>query len=149
MFKLDRFDGTNFTRWKDKLFFLLTELGVAYLLSRNLSTILEPSDKDDEETIATRKKCKDEVCCRGYILNSMSDRLYDLFRTINSPQEIWSALEKKYTFIKQGMDRSHSMKFFEFKMFDNKFVMDQVDELLVLVSRLKDFKIEVFEKWLR
>ena len=35
------------------------------------------------------------------------------------------------------------MKFFEFKMFDNKSIMEQVDELLVLVSRLKDLKIEV------
>ena len=86
VFKLDRFDRTNFTRRKDKLFFLLTELGVAYLLSRNLSTIPEPSYKDDEETLATRKKRKeDEVRCRGYILNSLSDQLYDLFRTINSP----------------------------------------------------------------
>ena len=147
VFKLDHFDGTNFTRWKDKLLFLLTELGVAYLLSRNLSTILEPSEKDDEETIATRKKCKeDEVRRRGYILNSMSDRLYDLFRTINSPQEIWSALEKKYTYVKKGTNIFLGMKFFEFKMFDNKSIMEQVDELLVLVSRLKDFKIEVFEQ---
>ena len=37
------------------------------------------------------------------------------------------------------------MKFFEFQMLDDKSVMDQVDELLVLVSRLKDVKIEVFE----
>ena len=74
VFKLDCFDGMNFTRWKDKLFFLLTELGVAYLLSRNLSTIPEPSDKDDEKTIATRKKRKEnEVHCRGCILNSLSD----------------------------------------------------------------------------
>ena len=86
VFELDRFDGTNFTCWKDKLFFLLTELGVVYLLSRNMSTILEPSDKDDEETLATCKKRKeDEVHCRGYILNSLSDRLHDLFCTINSP----------------------------------------------------------------
>ena len=37
------------------------------------------------------------------------------------------------------------MKFFEFKMFDNKSILEQVNELLVLVSRLKDFKIEVSE----
>ena len=30
-------------------------------------------------------------------------------------------------------------------MLDDKYAMDQVDELLVLVSRLKDLKIEVFE----
>ena len=109
---------------------MLTELGVAYLLSRNLSTIPEPSDQDDEETIATRKKRKeDEVRCRGYILNSLFDRLYDLFRTINSPQEIWSALEKKYTYVKQDTDRFLGMKFFEFKMFDSIYVMEQVDDV--------------------
>ena len=37
------------------------------------------------------------------------------------------------------------MKFFEFQILDDKSVMDQVDELLVLVSRLKDVKIEVSE----
>ncbi|KAG6524223.1 hypothetical protein ZIOFF_014116 [Zingiber officinale] len=86
-FKLDRFDGTNFTRWKDKLFFLLTELGVAYLLLHDLPPIPAPTDKDTDEIKATRKKREED--------------------------------ENKYTSEKQ------------------------VDELLVLVSRLKDLKIEV------
>ena len=34
--KLDHFDSTNFTHWKDKILFLLTELGIAYILSPNL-----------------------------------------------------------------------------------------------------------------
>ena len=146
IFKLDRFDGINFTRWKDKLFFLLTELGVAYLLSGNLPTIPEPSDKDTDEVIAARKKRnEDEVCCRGFILNALSDRLYDLFRTIKSPQEIWNAMENKYTSEKQGTDKFINMKFFEFRMIDNKPIMPQVDALLVLVSRLKDLKVDVSE----
>ncbi|XP_075507514.1 uncharacterized protein LOC142544341 [Primulina tabacum] len=144
---LDRFDGTNFTRWKDKLIFLLTELGVAYLLSQSLPEIPAPSEEDTDEIKASRKKREeDEVRCRGYILNALSDRLYDLFRSIKFPHEIWSALEYKYTSEKQGTDRFLSMKFFEFQMVDNKSVMDQVDELLILVSRLKDLKIEVSEQ---
>ncbi|KAG6510142.1 hypothetical protein ZIOFF_028151 [Zingiber officinale] len=59
-FKLDRFDGTNFTRWKDKLFLLLTELGVAYLLLHDLPTIPAPTDKDTDEIKATRKKRKED-----------------------------------------------------------------------------------------
>ena len=130
--KLDRFDGTNFTRWKDKLLFLLTELEIAYILSSNLPEIPLPSENDTEEVVANRKKREeDEVRCRGFILNSFSDRLYDLFRPIKSPQEIWNDLENKYTSEKQGIDRFLSMKFFEFQMVDSKSIMEQVDELLV------------------
>ena len=87
------FDGTNFTHWKDKLLVLLTELGIAYLLSADLPAIPEPSDKDTDEIKASRKKRdEDEVRCKGFILNSLSDRLYDLFRPIKLPQEIWNAL---------------------------------------------------------
>ncbi|XP_073046157.1 uncharacterized protein [Primulina eburnea] len=124
--KLDRFDGTNFTP---------------------CPKIPAPSDEDTDAIKASRKKREeDEVRCRGYILNALSDRLHDLFRSIKSPHEIWSALEYKYTSEKQGTDRFLSMKFFEFQMVDNKSVMDQVDELLVLVSSLKDLKIEVSEQ---
>ncbi|KAG6472185.1 hypothetical protein ZIOFF_069642 [Zingiber officinale] len=59
-FKLDRFDGTNFTHWKDKLFFLLTELGVAYLLLHDLPPIPAPTDKDTDEIRATRKKREED-----------------------------------------------------------------------------------------
>lgn len=84
VFKLDCLDGINFTRWKDKLFFLLTKVGVAYLLSGNLPTIPEPSDKDTDEVIVARKKGnEDEVRCRGFILNALSDRLYDIFVQLN------------------------------------------------------------------
>ena len=46
--KLDQFDGTNFTRWHDKLKFLLTMLKIFYILDPELEPILEPNDKDTE-----------------------------------------------------------------------------------------------------
>ena len=81
--KLDRFDGINFTRWKDKLFFFLIELGVAYLLSSNLPAIPEQSEGETEDIKVSRKKrTEDEIRCRVYILNSLSNKLYELFRSI-------------------------------------------------------------------
>lgn len=56
VFKLERFDDTNFTRWKDKVLFLLTELGIAYLLATTLEAILEPNDNDTPAIIAARRK---------------------------------------------------------------------------------------------
>ncbi|XP_019233919.1 PREDICTED: uncharacterized protein LOC109214459 [Nicotiana attenuata] len=142
VFNLDRFDGSNFTRWKDKLLFFLTELGIAYLPRSDLTAMPEPTAEDSDEIKAARKKCEDdEVRCRGFILNSLSDRLYDLFRPHKSPQEIRKALEQKYTVVKQGTDRFLGMNFFEFQMIDGKSFMEQVDELLVLISRLKDFNV--------
>ena len=146
LIKLDRFDGSNFNRWKDKITFLLTELAVFYVLDPELTTISAPQEDDSEEIKAGRKKREDdEVRCRGHILNSLSDRLYDLYRSFKSPKEIWDALEVKYNSEKQGTDKFMCMKYIEFTMVDNKLVMNQVDELQVLVSKLKDLKVEVSE----
>ena len=46
--QLDRFDGTNFTRWKGKLFFLLTVLKIAYVLNPNLELFSELKEDDSD-----------------------------------------------------------------------------------------------------
>ncbi|KAH9717746.1 hypothetical protein KPL71_021946 [Citrus sinensis] len=94
---LDRFDGTNFTRWKGKLFFLLTVLKVAYVLEPKLELFPEPREDDTEVVKAARKRREDdELMCWGHILNMLSDRLYDIYNSMASPVEIWNALEYKY-----------------------------------------------------
>ena len=144
--KLDRFDGTNFVRWKDKMMFLLTALKISYVLDPNLAEIPTPTAEDSDELKVSRKKREeDELLCRGHILNNLSDRLYDLFTSVKSPKEIWNALEYKYNTEKQGVDKFLIMKYFEFSMVDSVSVMDQVHELQVLVSKLKDLKVEVPE----
>ncbi|PKI50647.1 hypothetical protein CRG98_028959 [Punica granatum] len=108
--KLDRFDGTNFNRWKDKMLFLLTVLNVAYVLDPNLKLLGDPAPDATLEEIA------------------------------KSPMEIWKALEEKYNTERQGTNKFLMMKYFEFKMFDGVPIMDQVHELQILISRLRDLK---------
>ena len=144
--KLDRFDGTNFTRWKDKMMFLLTALKISYILNPALADLSPPNSDEDEQTKKDRsKREEDELLCRGHILNNLSDRLYDLFTSVKTAKEIWSALEFKYNNEKQGVEKFLIMKYFEFSMVDNVSVMDQVHELQILVSKLKDVKVEVPE----
>ncbi|RZC47638.1 hypothetical protein C5167_040591 [Papaver somniferum] len=93
--RLDRFDGTNFTRWQDKMKFLLTTLKVFYILSA--TPLPAPTEKDTEQQKEERKKREeDELICRGHILNALSDRLYDLYTETQSAKVIWDALETKY-----------------------------------------------------
>ncbi|KAL6320637.1 hypothetical protein AAG906_008637 [Vitis piasezkii] len=95
--RLDRFDGSNFTRWQDKVRFLLTALKIFYILDPTLAPLPEPKENDTPQVVAARKKREeDELICRGHILNALSDRLYDLYTNTNSVREIWEALENKY-----------------------------------------------------
>ncbi|KAM4087168.1 hypothetical protein ACJW30_10G157300 [Castanea mollissima] len=74
--------------------FLLTALKLFYVLDPNLMPFPPASDEDTDEIKAQRKKREeDELICRGYILNTLSDRLYDLY---TSMKEIWNVLEAKY-----------------------------------------------------
>ena len=103
--KQDKFDGTNFAHWKDKLMFLLTALKIVYILDLNLSKLPEPTDEDTDQVKGEHKKREeDEVVCKGHILNTLFDRLYDLFTSTKSPKEIWEALEFKYKTEKKGAD---------------------------------------------
>ena len=144
--KLDRFNGTNYTRWKDKMIFLLTTLKIVYVLDPNMPEISAATLDDSDQVKADRvKREEDELLCRGHILNTLSDRLYDLFASIKSLREIWSALEFQYNTEKQGADKFLALKYFEFKMVDYVSVLDQVHELQILASKLKDLKVEIPE----
>ena len=110
--QLNHFDGTNLTHWKGKFFFLLTVLKITYVLDPNLEPFLEPKEDDYDKIKAERKKRKDdEVMCRGYIFNVLSDRLYDLYNSLESPTEIWNSLEYKYKTEKEGIDKFLTLKY--------------------------------------
>ena len=142
--KLDRFDGTNFTRWQDKLKFLLTALKIFYILDPELEPLPEASDKDSDERKAERKKRQeDELICRGHILNALSDRLYDLYTSTQSAKEIWDALEYKYKAEEEGTKKFLISKYFDFKMNDEKAILAQVHELQVIVNKLCAVKIDL------
>ena len=47
--KLDKFDGSNFIRWQDKMKFLLTTLKIFYVLDPNLQPIPDLTPEDTEQ----------------------------------------------------------------------------------------------------
>lgn len=142
--KLARFDGTNYTRWKDRMVFLLTALKVFYVLDAELAPISDPTPNEEENVRNERSKRKeDELVCRGYILNSLTDRLFDLHRNSSSPKEIWASLEAKYKNERRGTDKFIAMKYFEFVLSDDKNVIDQIHALQILVSQLSELEIKI------
>ena len=81
--KLDHFDGTNFSWWKDKMKFLLTALKLFYVLDPKLMPFPIASDEDiDEIKVQRKKREEDELICKWHILNTRSDHLYDLYTSM-------------------------------------------------------------------
>ena len=76
--------------------FLLTTLKHFYVLDPNLMPFPTASDENIDEIKAQRnKREEDELICKGHILNTLSDCLYDLYTSMKSLKEIWNALEAK------------------------------------------------------
>nr|GEY23714.1 reverse transcriptase, RNA-dependent DNA polymerase [Tanacetum cinerariifolium] len=124
--------------------FLLTAFKVYYVLEGT-----PIGDLGEEE----QKKCdQDETLCKGYILSTLTDRLYDLYTPMTSTREIWNSLKEKYTAEKEGADKFITFKFFEFAMVDNVSILDQVHEFLILEeidAHFKDFTLDQNQKHLR
>ena len=101
--RLDRFDGSNFTRWQDKVRSLLTMLKIFHILDPALTPLPEPKEDDMVEVVAKRKKREeDELICRGHIMNALFDRLYDFYTKTHFAKGIWEALKNKYKAKEEG-----------------------------------------------
>ena len=114
--RLDRFDGSNFTRWQCKVRFLLTVLKIFYILDPALPRLPASKEGDTLEVVAKRKKKEeDELICRCHILNALSDRLYDFYTNTHSTREIWEALENKYKVEEEGTKKFLISQYIDFK----------------------------------
>ena len=128
--------------------FLLIALKLFYVLDSNLMHFPLASDEDTDEIKAQIKKGEeDELICRWHILNTLLDRLYNLYTSIKSPKEIWNALEAKYKTKKIDANKFIIQKYFDYKILDNVLVLDQVHELQILVNKLRDLSINIPESF--
>ncbi|KAG6485811.1 hypothetical protein ZIOFF_054376 [Zingiber officinale] len=121
-------------------------INVAYILNLDLPAIPPPTKDDSEELRKQRAKLEeDEVLCRGHIFNTLSDTLYDLFKVVKNPREIWTTLDHDMPLKNKNQISFLLIKHFEFKLDDNSPLIDQIYNLQVIVSKLKDYGVEISE----
>lgn len=128
--RLDKFKGSNFTRWKDKLKFLLTTVKIFCIVAPDLEPLSEPILNDIYGArMEKEKREEDKSIFRWHILNALSDCLYDLYTNNTSTKEIWEPLETKYKVHDKIAKKFLIFKYFGFKILDNLSLLGQVYEL--------------------
>jgi hypothetical protein len=70
----------------------------------------------------------------GHILDALSNFIYNLYQTFSSAKDLWKSLEPKHKIEEVGIEVSIISNF---KMSNDRLVLTQVYEILLIVGDLK------------
>ncbi|XP_073120956.1 uncharacterized protein [Henckelia pumila] len=127
----EKFSGTDFKTWQQKMLFYLSTLHLARFLKEEV--VVPTPDADTQTRSAFDAWCHSDFLCRNYILNGLDNTLYSVYSATKTAKELWESLEKKYKTEDAGTKKFVVGKFLEFKMVDAKTVISQVQEFQIIL----------------
>ncbi|XP_024196218.1 uncharacterized protein LOC112199430 [Rosa chinensis] len=94
--KLEKFKGSDFKHWQQKMLFYLTTLHVADVLTTEAPKALPEGDGENVPTDVQRAEnqkaivawASNEFLCRNYILNALDDSLYDIYSSFKTKKPL-------------------------------------------------------------
>ncbi|GJZ91969.1 hypothetical protein Tco_0664034, partial [Tanacetum coccineum] len=84
--KPEKFNGWNFKRWQQKMFFYLRTLNLAWFLNETA-----PQAVQDVEAWK-----HSDFLCHNYVLNGLVGSLYNVYCKTTTAKELWESLERKH-----------------------------------------------------
>ena len=144
--KPERFNGTEFKRWQQKMLFYLTTLNLENFLYENAPKLKEI--ETDRQVVAAMEAWKRvDFLYKNYILNGLDNTLYRVYSSIKTAKELWDSLEKKYKTEDAGTKKFIVRKLLNYKMVDSKTVFSQVQELQVILHEIDAEGMSVSESF--
>ncbi|GKA97760.1 retrovirus-related pol polyprotein from transposon TNT 1-94 [Tanacetum coccineum] len=151
-----RFEGVHFKRWKQKMFFL-TMKKVASALTSQKPVVVETTElwEKEKQTKALQEWTENDFMCKNFILNGLSDDLYDYYNSDDvTAHKLWEALQKKYDTEEAGTKKyvvsrylkfqSHELQKVAHEIISEGMSLDEQFQVVVIIDKLppswKDFK---------
>ncbi|KAL0367431.1 UNVERIFIED_CONTAM: hypothetical protein Sradi_3633200 [Sesamum radiatum] len=147
--KLEPLDGMNFKCWSQKLLIFFEQLDVDYVLftyppeiphqtsDASIAIMTASQNGTDRPNVDLKVKYeKDNKTVKGHLLNHMNNTLFDLFINQKSAKEIWNTLETRYRGDDAGRKKYVVGKWLQFRMTNDKQIIDQVHEYENLVANV-------------
>ncbi|XP_071729060.1 uncharacterized protein [Rutidosis leptorrhynchoides] len=144
-----QFEGIHFKRWKQKMLFFLTMKKVNSVLTTEKPNVNEVADQVDEEQAKALKTWEDNnYLCKNYILNGLSNDLYDYYNSDDfDAKKLWEALQKKYDTEEAGAKKYVVSRYLKFSMTDDKSVETQSHELQKIAHEIISEGMSLDEKF--
>lgn len=130
--KPEKFNGTDFKRWQQKMLFYLTTLN----LSKYLKEDAPASGSTVEAAAAADAWNHSDFLCKNYILNGLDNTLYNVYSPMKTAKALWESLEKKYKTEDAGKKKYIIGRFLDYKMIDSKTVLSQAEEFQLILHEM-------------
>ncbi|GKC89668.1 hypothetical protein Tco_1150317, partial [Tanacetum coccineum] len=89
--KPEKFNGQNFKRWQQKMFFYLTTLGLARFLKETAPQVEPPAEgqSSNAQAVQAVEAWKhSDFLCHNYVLNGLIDPLYNVYCKTTTAKEL-------------------------------------------------------------
>ena len=117
------------------MLFYLTTLNLARFLTEN-APVLKDDEQDIQAVSAVDAWKHSDFLCRNYVLNGLTDSLYNVYSDKKTAKELWESLDRKYKSEDVGSKKFLVGRFLDYKMVDSKSVISQVQEIQVILHEI-------------
>ncbi|XP_074356654.1 uncharacterized protein LOC141696409 [Apium graveolens] len=132
--KHEKFIGTNFKRWKQKMYFYLTMLHLDRFIKEDVPLLTSESNTQTLYAVDTWKHF--DYICRKYVLNFLADSFYNMYSSKPTAKALRESLDHKYKTEDVGEKKWIFGRFLDYKMADSKNVVSQMQELQVIIHKI-------------
>lgn len=103
-----------------------------------METLAEPKERQKWDNA--------DYICMSHILNDMSESLFNIYQSSISAKELWDKLESKYMQEDTTSKNFLVSLFNNYKMIDNKSLIEQMHEMLVIMTSVSSKIWELLDK---